>query len=111
MEVEVVVHNDGTVWNKADGVARVVDTMNDTLEPPGNVLICGDTASDLPMVKYAVQKNPEGAMALFVTMKDALRSKVNEFISDNTRTCFVSCPDVIHAAIDRVLKDESLLSV
>jgi predicted metal-dependent enzyme (double-stranded beta helix superfamily) len=59
LEVEVVVHNDGTVWNKADGVAMVIEKCGDTLEGPGKVLICGDTASDLPMVKYAVTKNPE----------------------------------------------------
>ena len=59
LEVEVVFHNDGTVWNKADGVERVVETMGDTLDPPGKVLICGDTASDLPMVKYSIEKNPE----------------------------------------------------
>jgi len=110
LEVEVVVHNDGTVWNKADGVKRVIETMGDTLDPPGRVLICGDTASDLPMVKYSIEKNPEGSMALFVTMKEDLRNRVRQLIPDETRTCFVSCPDVIHAAIDKILKEESTLN-
>ncbi|KAE9548080.1 hypothetical protein FO519_008709 [Halicephalobus sp. NKZ332] len=106
LEVEVVVHNDGTVWNKADGVEKVVNTMMDTLDPPGTVLICGDTASDLPMVRYAVEKNPKGSMSLFVTMKEDLKHRVRELIPDETRTCFVSCPDVIHAAMDRILKED-----
>lgn len=57
--MEVVVHNDGTVWNKANGVARLVETVSETLEPPGRVLICGDTLSDLPMVQHAAHRNPQ----------------------------------------------------
>jgi predicted metal-dependent enzyme (double-stranded beta helix superfamily) len=110
LEVEVVVHNDGTVWNKADGVAMVIEKCGDTLEGPGKVLICGDTASDLPMVKYAVTKNPEGTMALFVTMKDGLCDGVRQVLSAEDRTCFVSCPDVIHAAMDNIIKEKALNS-
>lgn len=54
-----MVKNNDIVWNKADGVARVVKTMGDTLEPPGKILICGDTSSDLPMVQQAVDANKE----------------------------------------------------
>ena len=49
-------------------------------------------------------------MALFVTMKEDLRNRVRQLIPDETRTCFVSCPDVIHAAIDKILKEESTLN-
>ena len=45
-------------------------------------------------------------MIIFVTMKEELRSRVRELIPDETRTCFVSSPDVIHAAMDRVLKED-----
>lgn len=59
LEVEVVVKNNDVVWNKAHGAARVVQTMGDTLEPPGRILICGDTSSDLPMVQCAIEANRE----------------------------------------------------
>ncbi|CAD5230127.1 unnamed protein product [Bursaphelenchus okinawaensis] len=48
LEVEIVVHNDGTVWNKANGVERLIKTVDESLST-GRVLICGDTSSDLPM--------------------------------------------------------------
>uniref|UniRef100_A0A7E4ZXJ4 T6PP_N domain-containing protein n=1 Tax=Panagrellus redivivus TaxID=6233 RepID=A0A7E4ZXJ4_PANRE len=105
LEVEVVVHNDGTVWNKADGVDVVIQTMGDTLDPPGRVLICGDTASDLPMVSFAVKKNPEGTMAIFVTQKPELRERVRTLLPSESQSCFVSCPDVIHAAMHKILKE------
>ena len=37
----------------------VIEKVGDTLEGPGKVLICGDTPSDLPMVEFAVNRNPE----------------------------------------------------
>uniref|UniRef100_A0AC35UHS0 Mannosyl-3-phosphoglycerate phosphatase n=1 Tax=Rhabditophanes sp. KR3021 TaxID=114890 RepID=A0AC35UHS0_9BILA len=65
LEVEVVVGTeDGGVWNKANGVERIVETMNDTLHGPGKVLICGDTSSDLPMVQKANDEN-EKVSSLF----------------------------------------------
>lgn len=59
LEVEVVLKNNEVVWNKSHGVKRVIETVGDSLEPPGRVLICGDTSSDLPMVQYASSINPE----------------------------------------------------
>jgi hypothetical protein len=111
LEVEVVVHNDGTVWNKADGVGMVIEKVGDTLEGPGKVLICGDTASDLPMVEFAVNQNPDGAMALFVTMKEELCDKVRQILPAEDRQCFVSCPDVIHAAMDNIIKENALNTI
>lgn len=66
LEVEIVVHNDGSVWNKANGVERLMHTVGDTLQPPGRVLICGDTASDLPMVQHAVNINPQVRSTAFL---------------------------------------------
>ena len=56
LEVEVVVHSDGIVWNKANGIAHLIDTIGDSLDT-GKVLICGDTHSDLPMVIHVKSKN------------------------------------------------------
>ncbi|KHN76157.1 Trehalose-phosphatase [Toxocara canis] len=106
LEVEVVAHNSGVVWNKADGVDRVVSTVGDSLETPGKVLVCGDTHSDLPMVRQAVARNPEGVMALFVGLNEKLRESVRHLVGDQSRCCFVSCPDVIHAAMAELLNQK-----
>ncbi|MFH4973380.1 hypothetical protein AB6A40_000089 [Gnathostoma spinigerum] len=103
LDVEIVAHNSGSVWNKADGVDHIVKTVGDSLETPGHVLICGDTNSDLPMVRQAASRNPEAFMAIFVGMNENLKSSVRTIITDPTRCCFVSCPDVIHAAMAAVL--------
>lgn len=55
--MEIVVHNSGIAWDKANGIERLIHAVGDSLEPPGRVLICGDTPSDLPMVQYAATKN------------------------------------------------------
>ena len=61
-----MIDNNGTVWNKSDGVKKITEIMKDTLDPPGRTLICGDTASDLPMVGYAAERNPEVSLDLFI---------------------------------------------
>ncbi|VDM75064.1 unnamed protein product [Strongylus vulgaris] len=102
LEIEVCAHNSGanfvsrSVWNKGDGVASLIESLHDSLKK-GKVLVAGDTASDLPMLKHA------GVMALFVGAGESLRDSVRSIVGDDSRICFVSCPDVIHAAFARVL--------
>uniref|UniRef100_A0A914LXU2 Trehalose-6-phosphate phosphatase helical bundle domain-containing protein n=1 Tax=Meloidogyne incognita TaxID=6306 RepID=A0A914LXU2_MELIC len=102
LEVEVVVHSDGIIWNKANGIDHLIQTISDTIEKD-KVLICGDTHSDLPMVVHALEKNKKGAMFIFVTMKESLKEKVVEIVGDSNNCCFVSSPDVIHAAMMTLL--------
>uniref|UniRef100_A0A1I7ZXX3 T6PP_N domain-containing protein n=1 Tax=Steinernema glaseri TaxID=37863 RepID=A0A1I7ZXX3_9BILA len=99
LEVEVVVRSEGGLWNKANGVARIVEAAGLSLEPPRSVLICGDTSSDLPMVRQAVASNAENSMALFVGRSETLKQSVRDLVGDDSRCCFVSCPDVVHAAM------------
>lgn len=42
-------------------------------------------------------------MALFVGAGESLRESVQSIVGDDSRICFVSCPDVVHAAFARVL--------
>lgn len=58
LEVEVVAHSSGIIWNKADGVDRLIKSLGDSLKAPGKILICGDTISDIPMVRQAAKENP-----------------------------------------------------
>ncbi|XGW35211.1 hypothetical protein V3C99_018883 [Haemonchus contortus] len=102
LEIEVCVHNSGAVWNKGDGVAALIESLHDTLKN-GKVLVAGDTTSDLPMLQHAVSENRTGAMALFVGAGDSLRESVRSIVGDDSRICFVSCPDVVHAAFARIL--------
>ena len=45
-------------------------------------------------------------MALFVTMKEDLCERVRRILPAEDRTCFVSCPDVIHAAMDNIIREK-----
>ncbi|KAL6724890.1 hypothetical protein Aduo_019736 [Ancylostoma duodenale] len=102
LEIEVCAHNSGAVWNKGDGVASLIESLHDSLKN-GKVLVAGDTTSDLPMLQHAVSENPDGVMALFVGAGESLRESVQSIVGDESRICFVSCPDVVHAAFARVL--------
>ncbi|KJH41349.1 hypothetical protein DICVIV_12679 [Dictyocaulus viviparus] len=102
LEIEVCAHSSGSVWNKGDGVASLIASLHDSLKN-GKVLVAGDTTSDLPMLQHAVSQNPNGVMALFVGAGESLRESVGSIVGDDSRVCFVSCPDVIHAAFSRVL--------
>lgn len=44
-------------------------------------------------------------MALFVGANDALKKRVQDILPDQTRVEFVSCPDVIHAAMMQILRE------
>ncbi|VDK73869.1 unnamed protein product, partial [Cylicostephanus goldi] len=55
LEIEVCAHNSGSVWNKGDGVASLIESLHDTLKK-GKVLVCGDTTSDLPMLQHAISE-------------------------------------------------------
>uniref|UniRef100_A0A0K0FP14 Trehalose-phosphatase (projected from Caenorhabditis elegans ortholog gob-1) n=1 Tax=Strongyloides venezuelensis TaxID=75913 RepID=A0A0K0FP14_STRVS len=109
LEVEVVVGNEGVVWNKGNGVAKIVEILHDTLEGPGNVLICGDTFSDIPMVQKVAVQNDKGIMSIFVGTNEKLRSKVRELVNDESRVVFVSCPDVVHAAMWKLIQEHQKL--
>ncbi|VDM53211.1 unnamed protein product [Angiostrongylus costaricensis] len=102
LEIEVCAHSSGAVWNKGDGVASLIASLHDSLKN-GKVLVAGDTTSDLPMLQHVVSENPDGVMALFVGASESLRQSVGSIVGDDSRVCFVSCPDVIHAAFSRVL--------
>ena len=44
-------------------------------------------------------------MALFVGANEALKKRVQDILPDQTRVAFVSCPDVIHAAMMQILRE------
>lgn len=83
-------------------MAALIEQLHDDLSI-GKVLVAGDTISDLPMLRYVQSKNPNGVMALFIGVNDALREKVLSTVGDPSRCSFPRCPDVVHAAFAQLL--------
>jgi hypothetical protein len=61
------------------------------------LLTLDPTPPKIPIWKW--KKLLKGVMALFVTTKSSLRERIAEIVCDPNRYCFVSSPDVIHAAV------------
>ncbi|PAV61235.1 hypothetical protein WR25_23250 [Diploscapter pachys] len=101
-EIEICLKSSGEVWNKGNGVDALVETLRESLSN-GRVLVAGDTFSDLPMLQTAIQHNQQNVFALFVGQDETLREKVRQMVDDDKRVCFVSCPDVVHAAFASLL--------
>lgn len=109
LEVEVCLHyGTGIVWNKANGIKRLLEETKNDLKD-GRVMIAGDTKSDLPMVEYAMEHNPQGTFALFVGQDGDLERRVGSLVGDETRVCHIACPDVFHAALATFLSSQSQL--
>lgn len=54
---------------------------------------------------FIESNNFKGVMAIFVGAKPELQKRVQQLVGNPQNACFVSCPDVIHAAIYRLLRD------
>ncbi len=65
----------GEIWDKGHGVALLARTMNINLSE-GNILVCGDSDSDLPMLDFCLRHNPQGVYTIWVTRDNRLREKV-----------------------------------
>lgn len=42
----------------------------------GNILVCGDSSTDVPMLEYCLSINPQGVFTVWVTINEKLRSTV-----------------------------------
>lgn len=81
-------------FNKGDGIEFVDRTIG--LDLNGPTLICGDTASDVPMVEVAVERGADLGV-VFVTDNDELKKAVTRRIGD--RVVFVDNPDALVIAL------------
>ncbi len=75
-------------FDKGDGI-KFLDEQLELELANGPNLVCGDTASDLPMVRTALGYSPD-VYAVFVTRDADLRRKVSSLCE---RSFFVSTPD------------------
>lgn len=93
IEIMLTVENESSGikdYDKGDGVQYLDKELNLGLSKK-NTLICGDTFSDLPMVKTACEQNNR-TKAIFVTEDDLLIKKLSD-ITSNSLT--VSSPDIL----------------
>lgn len=65
----------GVVFNKGHGIALMIDHIHCKLSE-GNILVCGDSETDLPMLEVCLGRNPLNVYTIWVTRKDALKEKV-----------------------------------
>lgn len=69
-------NSDGIVFNKGHGIALMVGHIRCKLSE-GNILVCGDSESDLPMVEVCLGRNPHNVYTIWVTERQDLKDKVN----------------------------------
>lgn len=86
-------------FNKGDGIA-FVDRVAD-LELSGPTIVCGDTSSDLPMVREVASRSSD-VRAVFVTQEDALQREVETHAHQSV---FVDSPDALVLALGELAKE------
>lgn len=99
LEVILTVDEDGDEsprdFDKGHGV-RFLDRDVPLTVEHGACLVCGDTASDLPMLEACLDLAPH-TRAVFVTRDDELRDRVRSVLPD---ALFVGEPDTLVAALN-----------
>jgi hypothetical protein len=95
-DIEIIATRDAgdRDFNKGDGIEFVDRIIG--LDLDGPVLVCGDTASDVPMVDVAAGRGAD-LRVVFVTHKDDLKAEVTGRSDD--RCVFVDCPDALVIAL------------
>ncbi len=84
-------------FDKGDGVAFLDTELGLGLER-APVLVCGDTLSDVPMVRRCREHN-EATWTIFVTTDEALRQRVRDSAA---RCLFVDRPDALVLALNEL---------
>lgn len=66
----------GDIFDKGQGIKLLVEHMHFDLKI-GTILVCGDSETDLPMLKYCLENNPTGVFTVWVTRNEELRNTVS----------------------------------
>ena len=103
-DIEIILTVQGTSglkdFDKGDGILFLDSELGLDLTGREN-LICGDTASDIPMVKSASDKSPD-PWTIFVTRDENLKEAVRR---TSDRVHFVSEPDVLVCCLNQLGKE------
>ncbi len=86
-------------FNKGDGIVFVDRIAG--LDMNGPTVVCGDTASDVPMVE-AVSQTSSDLRVVFVTQSDELKKQVSELAAQSV---FVDHPDALVIALGELGKE------
>ncbi len=90
-------------FNKGDGIDFLNKELQLGMEDDTN-LICGDTSSDIPMVKASMEKSTD-TNAIFVTEDEDLKEEVRKVCSNSF---FVSRPDILVSILHYLSKAEEV---
>uniref|UniRef100_A0A7E4UZC4 alpha,alpha-trehalose-phosphate synthase (UDP-forming) n=1 Tax=Panagrellus redivivus TaxID=6233 RepID=A0A7E4UZC4_PANRE len=86
----------GDIFDKGQGILLLVDHIKCDLKV-GTILVCGDSETDLPMLRVCLDANAEGTYTVWVTRNDELKETVRSLCEahNNKNYVFVSCPEVL----------------
>ncbi|NBC29248.1 MAG: trehalose 6-phosphate synthase [Spirochaetes bacterium] len=99
LEIVLLAEGEERHFDKGDGVQFLMESLDRDLNGK-NLLICGDTSSDVPMVSRALELGAQ-VTTVFVTSDSDLQNRVRE---TGARCHFVSNPDVLVSGLDLLAK-------
>ena len=76
MKIYLKERDTGDIFDKGQGIKLLVDYMHCDLKS-GTILVCGDSETDLPMLKFCLERNPTGVFTVWVTRNEELRQTVS----------------------------------
>jgi len=102
----------GGIFDKGHGLSLLVEHTKCDLRQ-GPILVCGDSETDVPMLKYCLEINPEGVYTVWVTRNDELRKEVKQLCDSykNHNYVFVSRPEVLLGGMAQATIREITLGV
>lgn len=127
MKIYLKERDTGEIFDKGQGIKLLVDHMHCDLKS-GTILVCGDSETDLPMLKFCLERNPVGLFTVWVTRNEELRETVSfsdkrmEIIliefqvkklceeKNNRNYVFVSCPEVLLGGMAQATIRETSIS-
>lgn len=95
-------NNELEEFDKGHGLKFIFDQLNENINNE-RVLICGDTASDVPLIS-AAQELGATVTSVFVTDDDALKKSVKSICKDSF---FVSSPDILIYMLFKYSKNQN----
>ena len=96
MKIYLKERESGDIFDKGQGIELLVNHLNLDLKS-GTILVCGDSETDLPMLKACLKANAAGVFTVWVTTNEDLKNTVRTLCEEqkNRNYVFVSCPEVL----------------
>uniref|UniRef100_A0A915K617 Trehalose-6-phosphate phosphatase helical bundle domain-containing protein n=1 Tax=Romanomermis culicivorax TaxID=13658 RepID=A0A915K617_ROMCU len=110
-DVEIIVKDEvaNKAWSKRDGLRLLTSHLPNPLNDQSKVIVCGDTASDLPMLHFLRDECGVRPLVVFVRplsdLQDKLRQEMTGEATD--RLAIVGCPEVLHVALLKAIRERS----